>query len=123
MSFGKGFNQSKLLNLNQSKLLNLNQSKLLNLNQSKLLSSNEKLIGRFYNYGCKNLGLRCHINPLPNEKILDKSKLKAFTDDKLKMIQMAKFVLDQIENIVGKEENAGLSAFFFPFPRLLSQGR
>ena len=37
---------------------------------------------------------------------------------------MAKFVLDKIENIVGKEENAGI--FFFShivFKRLFLQGR
>ena len=50
-------------------------------------------------------------NPLPNDKILDQSKLKAFADKKLKVIQMAKFVLDKNENIVGKEENAGYQHF------------
>ena len=34
--------------------------------------------------------------PIPNNKILDRSKLKASADDKLKVIQMAKFVLDKI---------------------------
>ena len=29
-----------------------------------------------------------------NDNFLDKSELKAFADDKLKMIKMAKFVLD-----------------------------
>ena len=44
---------------------------------------------------------------LPNNKILDQSKLKAFADDKLKVIQRAKIVVDTTENIVGKEKNAG----------------
>ena len=48
---------------------------------------------------------------LPNDKILDHSKLKGFVEDKLKIIQMAKFVLDKIENIVRKEENAGYQHF------------
>ena len=47
------------------------------------------------------------LNPVPNDKILDQSKFKAFADDKLKVIQMAKFVLDKLENIMGKEENNG----------------
>ena len=47
--------------------------------------------------------------------MLDQSKLKAFADDKLKVIRMAKFVLDKIENIVGKEENAGYQNFLL-FP-------
>ena len=51
------------------------------------------------------------INPLPNDKILLQSKLKAFADNKLKVIQLAKFVMDKIENIVGKEENAGYQHF------------
>ena len=60
-----------------------------------------------------NKSKRCHctlkssFNTLPNNKILDHSILNAFADNKLKMIQMAKFVLDKIENIVGKKENAG----------------
>ena len=37
--------------------------------------------------------------------------MKAFADDKLKVIQMAKFVLDKTENIEGKEENAGYQHF------------
>ena len=44
-----------------------------------------------------------YINPLPNDEISDQSKL----NDKLKVVQIAKFVLAKIENIVGKEENAG----------------
>ena len=48
-------------------------------------------------------------NPLPNDKILDQVqfKLKAFADYKLIVIQIEQFILDKIENIIGKEENAG----------------
>ena len=53
------------------------------------------------------------INCLPNDKILDKLKLKAFAVDKLKVLQIAKFVLDKIENMLGKEENAMVSTGFF----------
>ena len=56
------------------------------------------------------------LNPLPNGKILLQSKLKAIADIKLKVIQMAKFVLDKTENIVGKEENAGYQHFLL-FPQ------
>ena len=42
--------------------------------------------------------------------------MKAFADNKLKMIQMAKFVLDKVENIVGKEENA-VNKYFLLFPQ------
>ena len=45
-----------------------------------------------------------------------KSKLKVFVYDKLKTIQMTKFVLDDIENIVGKEKNAGYQHFLL-FPK------
>ena len=61
------------------------------------------------------LGLVLFI-PLPNTKILDLSKLKAIVDDELKVIPMTKFVLDKIENIVGKEENAGYQHFLL-FPQ------
>ena len=49
-------------------------------------------------------------------KTLDQSKLKAIPDDKLKVIQMAKFVLDNKENIVRKGENAGYQ-YFLLFPQ------
>ena len=57
---------------------------------------------------------------LPNDKLLEKSKLKAFADDKLKMIKIARFVLDKIENIMGKEENADYQHFLF-FPTMFSK--
>ena len=44
---------------------------------------------------------------LPNDNILDWSKLKAFADDKIILNEKLEFVLEIIENIVGKGENAG----------------
>ena len=61
---------------------------------------------------------------LPNNKILDKSKFKAFADDKMILTQKLKFVLGREENIVGKGENAGYQHFLlFPqcFQMLLFQ--
>ena len=49
-------------------------------------------------------------------KVLEQSKLKAFADDKLKVFKIARFLLDKIENIVGKEENAGYQHFLL-FPQ------
>ena len=49
-------------------------------------------------------------NPLPNDKILDLSKLNAFADDKINVTQKLKSGLGRVENIVGKEENVGLAA-------------
>ena len=56
------------------------------------------------------------LNPIPDNKILGLPKLKAFTDDKLNVTQSIKVVFHRIENIVGKEENAGYP-HFFPFPQ------
>ena len=50
-------------------------------------------------------------NYLPNDKILDWSILKAFGDDKLKVTKKMKFVLEMVENMVGKGENAGYQHF------------
>ena len=47
------------------------------------------------------------LNSLPKDKILDRSKLKAFADDKINVNQKLKFDLGKVENIVGKGENAG----------------
>ena len=51
------------------------------------------------------------INPLPDDKILGLPKLKAFADEKLNVTQDMKVVFHRIENIVGKEENAGYQHF------------
>ena len=45
-------------------------------------------------------------NSLPNDKILDQSKLKGFADDRITVIQNQNFVFGRVENIVGKGENA-----------------
>ena len=58
-------------------------------------------------------------------KILDWSKLKAFADDKIKVLEMMMFLFNRVENIVGKGENAGYQHFFlFPqcFQRALYLG-
>ena len=40
-------------------------------------------------------------NSLPNNKILDLSKSKAFADDNLNVYQKLKFASGRIENVVG----------------------
>ena len=47
------------------------------------------------------------VNSIPNDKILDGSKLKAFADDKMNVNERLKFGLGRVENTVGKGENAG----------------
>ena len=54
---------------------------------------------------------RSLFNSLPNDKILDWPKLRAFADDKLNAIEKLNFVLGLVENIVGKVENAGFQHF------------
>ena len=55
-------------------------------------------------------------NSLPNDKILNLSKLKAFVDGKMSMTLKLKFVLGRVENIVGEGENAGYQHFLL-FPQ------
>ena len=59
-------------------------------------------------------------NPLPNDKIVDLSKLKAFADDNLNVNQKRKLPLGRVENNVGKEENAGYQHFFL-FPQCFQE--
>ena len=47
------------------------------------------------------------LNAVPNDKILDWSKLNAFADDKINVAEEFKFVFGGVENIVLTEENAG----------------
>ena len=55
-------------------------------------------------------------NSLPNNKILDCSKLKAFADDNIRVLKIIIFVFERVENNVGKGENAGHQHFLL-FPR------
>ena len=50
-------------------------------------------------------------NSLPKDKFLDWSKLKEFADNKINVAENLKFVLQRLENIFGKEQNAGYPAF------------
>ena len=45
------------------------------------------------------------INSLPNDKILDETKLKAFADDKLNVAKTMIPLFDKVENTIGKGEN------------------
>ena len=60
-------------------------------------------------------------NSLPNEFFLDWPKLKAFPDKKINVTHKMKYVLGQVENVVGKGEKCWSQAFP-PFPTMLSKG-
>ena len=60
--------------------------------------------------------LNCtNLNPLPDGKFLDWSKLKALANNKINVTQKLKFVVTRVGNIVGKRENAG-NQHFLLFP-------
>ena len=64
---------------------------------------------------CLSYGLFL-FNSLPYDTILDWSKLKAFADDKINVTEKLKVLLERVENIVGKGENAGYQHFLL-FPQ------
>ena len=49
---------------------------------------------------------------LQNNKIVDQPKLRAFADGKIKVTQKSKLVFAQVENIVGRREDACCGVFF-----------
>ena len=64
------------------------------------------------------------VNFLPNDKILEVNKLKAFADEKLNVAKMMVSLFDRVENTVVKGENAGYQHFLlfpqcFPKPSFL----
>ena len=67
-----------------------------------------------------SLELALIFNSLPNDKILDWSKLKAFADDKINVNQKLKSDMGRIENIVGEGRKQWLPAFS-PFPTMFSK--
>ena len=56
---------------------------------------------------------QCYIclNSLPHDKILKVMQLKALAEDKINVAKMMISVSDEVENIVGKGENAGYQHF------------
>ena len=70
-----------------------------------------KLFLLFSQYFLPYMVLILHFNLLPDVKISDWSKLKAFADNKLSVTQNVKVVFHRIEDVVDKEENAGYQLF------------
>ena len=54
-------------------------------------------------------------HPLPDDKILAQSELRAFADDKINVTPKLKLVSGRVENILGNGENAGYQHFLL-FP-------
>ena len=52
-------------------------------------------------------------NPLPNDKYLDRTKLKAFAENKLNIVVMMIFFFDRVENTMEKEKMVLFSIFSF----------
>ena len=52
------------------------------------------------------------VKPLPDDKILALSKLKAFADDNFSVAQMVQIYSYRVENIVGKGGNASYHNVF-----------
>ena len=61
------------------------------------------------------------VNPLPDDKILDSSKLKEFTDDNFKFDENGRKLSKQVKNTVGKEEIARYEQFL-RFPQCFQKG-
>ena len=60
------------------------------------------------------------LNPLPNGKILNVTKFKAFADDKFSVARMTFSLPDTVENTVEKRSKIWLPAFS-PFPTVFSK--
>ena len=56
------------------------------------------------------------LNPFPNDKFLDSSKLKEFADDNFNFVENKRKLFKQVENTVGKEEIARYEQFLL-FPQ------
>ena len=57
-----------------------------------------------------------YLEPLPNDKILDWSKFKAFAGNNLNMNRILKFASGPVEKIAGKRESVGYQHFLL-FPQ------
>ena len=75
----------------------------------------------FPQYFLPYLKQKFSFNSLPNDKILDLSKLKAFADNNLNVYQKLKFALGKNRKHFGKRRKCWLPAYF-PFPTMFSEG-
>ena len=86
---------------------------------SQKLIMNFRLVGKCQ-HGMAGPILLCIFNYLPNDNILDVTKLKAFADDK-NVAQMLITDFDRVENFAGKRRKCWIPAFS-PFPAMFSKG-
>ena len=101
----------------------LNRQKTLWEKKKLLITSNfsfsHSVFKRLIFQGHQKVSLRG--NGLTLHKFLDLSKLNAFAEDKIKVTQYLKFVLESIENIVERGEYAGYQHFLL-FPQCFKDG-
>ena len=112
--FSDVFSTHQKANFNFLFTFTLSSTNALNLDQSKILSFALGLIGfptifQVYHFG--QYTYTYILNSLPNKKILDWSKFKTFADNKINVAENLKFVLERVENTVGKGDNAGYHHF------------
>ena len=74
-------------------------------------SFSHSVFKRLVSQGHQNGSLYGNGLTLPNDKILDMTKLKAYADDKFSFTSIMFSLLDRVENTVGKGENAGYQHF------------
>ena len=79
-------------------------------NLKEFANDNLKLDDKKLSIRAENL-LCWGFNSLSNKDISDQSKLKASAVDEINVTQKFKFVIGRVENIVGKEDNAGYQHF------------
>ena len=63
-----------------------------------------------------NNALRIRINPLPNNKTMDWSKVEAFPDERINVTKNLDLLWGRVENILGKGQNYGYQHFLL-FPQ------
>ena len=80
------------------------------------ISSRYLKISILKNKVCHSLLHDIYLNPLPDDKILDWSKLKQFADDNFKFDENSRKFSRQVENTVGKGEIARHEQFLL-FPQ------
>ena len=63
---------------------------------------------------CCDISIIIILKSVPNDKILHWSKLKAFADDKIKVLKMFIFVVDRLKTLWEKEKMLVTIIFSFP---------
>ena len=102
--------------------MSVSQTHLVTLSKTEMITFVTFVVCKCFLFGLvQNFVVWELVNSLPNDKILDVTKLKTFADDKINAAQMMISTFDRVKKHCGKRRKCWLLAFS-SFPIMFSKG-